>query len=182
MLFFRFFVFHKKKKKRNGSSINPGIACWVYISCLWCCLPSFNKVIFFKKFLHEYYQSVKQFWSRSGPTFCRSWSGSKLFAKVNISRRKNSRLAREELIVNEINSAVLRSRNKIHSYHGPTLSSWKSSIHPFHNPLCILPKANTSKLSSIHFKQRITATRTSLIDRQLPNNKYLYRISEARTL
>ena len=42
----------------------------------------FFKINLFKKFFQEYYQSVKQFGSRSGPTDCRSWSGSKLFAKV----------------------------------------------------------------------------------------------------
>ena len=44
---------------------------------------------FFKEILQEYHQSVKQFGSRSGPTFCWAWSGSKLFAKV-ISRRQKS--------------------------------------------------------------------------------------------
>ena len=43
------------------------------------------KIKFFKKLFQEHYQSVKQFGCRSGPTFCQSWSGSKLFAKV-ISR------------------------------------------------------------------------------------------------
>ena len=43
------------------------------------------KINFFEIFFQEYHQSVKQFGSRSGPTFCRAWSGSKLFAKV-ISR------------------------------------------------------------------------------------------------
>ena len=37
----------------------------------------------FQKFFQEHYQSVKRFRFRSGPTFCRSWSGSKLFAKVS---------------------------------------------------------------------------------------------------
>ena len=46
----------------------------------------FFKINFFEKFFQECYQSVKQFGSRSGPTFCQAWSGSKLFAKV-ISRR-----------------------------------------------------------------------------------------------
>ena len=39
----------------------------------------FFKITFFKKF----FQSVKLFGSRSGPTFCRSWPRSKLYAKVN---------------------------------------------------------------------------------------------------
>ena len=41
-------------------------------------------------------KNVKQVGFRSGPTFCRSWSGSKLFAKV-ISRRQKSSLAGKEL-------------------------------------------------------------------------------------
>ena len=49
----------------------------------FCCrLLTFFKINFFEKFFQEHYQSVKQFGSRSGPTLCRSWSGSKLFAKV----------------------------------------------------------------------------------------------------
>ena len=39
---------------------------------------------------------VKQFRSRSGPTFCRAWSGSELFEKV-ISRQQKSTLAGKEL-------------------------------------------------------------------------------------
>ena len=42
----------------------------------------FQNQHFFKKFFQEYHQSVKQFGSRSGPTFCQAWSGSKLFAKL----------------------------------------------------------------------------------------------------
>ena len=52
----------------------------------------FSKINFFKKFFQEHCQSVKQFGSRSVPTFCWSWSGSKLFAKV-ISRWQKSPLA-----------------------------------------------------------------------------------------
>ena len=51
-----------------------------------CRLLIFFKIDFFKKFFQEYNQSVKQFGSRSGPTFRRAWSGSKLFAKF-IGRR-----------------------------------------------------------------------------------------------
>ena len=55
---------------------------------LFCCrLHTFFKINLFKLFFQELYQSVKQFESRSEPMFCRSWSGSKLFAKV-ISRRQ----------------------------------------------------------------------------------------------
>ena len=44
-------------------------------SCFCCRLLTFFKMNFFKKFFQELYQSVKQFGSRSGPMFCRSWSG-----------------------------------------------------------------------------------------------------------
>ena len=53
----------------------------------------FFKITFSEIFFQEHYQSVKQFGPRSGPTFCRSWSGSKLFAKV-ISRQQKALLAR----------------------------------------------------------------------------------------
>ena len=46
--------------------------------------------IFFK-----YHQGVKQYGSRSGPTFCRAWSWSKLLAKV-ISRWRKSPLVGKE--------------------------------------------------------------------------------------
>ena len=48
-----------------------------------CCL--FSELTFLKKIFREYHQSIKQFGSRSGPTFCQAGSGFKLFAKV-ISR------------------------------------------------------------------------------------------------
>ena len=48
------------------------------------------KINLFKKFFQEHYQSFKRFGFRSGPTMHRSWSGSKLFAKVIIiSRQQN---------------------------------------------------------------------------------------------
>ena len=54
------------------------------------------KLTFSKNIFQEYHQSVKQFGSRSGLTFCRVWSGSILFAKV-ISRWQKSPLAGKEL-------------------------------------------------------------------------------------
>ena len=56
----------------------------------------FFKINFSKIISQEYHQSVKQFGSRSDPTFCRAWSGSKLFAKV-ISRWHELPLAEKEL-------------------------------------------------------------------------------------
>ena len=57
----------------------------------------FSKLSFWKKIFQEHYQSVKWFGSRSSPTFCRAWSGSKLLAKV-ISNQQNLLLAGIELI------------------------------------------------------------------------------------
>ena len=58
----------------------------------------FFQIEFLEKFFQEYNheQRVKRFGSRSGPTFCRFYSGSKLFAEV-ISTRQKSPLARTEL-------------------------------------------------------------------------------------
>ena len=61
-------------------------------------LLTFFQNIFLQKFFQEHYRSVKQFRSRSGPTFCQSWSGSKLFVKV-ISRQQKLPLAPKGLIV-----------------------------------------------------------------------------------
>ena len=49
------------------------------------------------KFDQEYHQSVKQFGSRAGPTFCRALSGSKLLAMV-VSRRQASTGLRRYLV------------------------------------------------------------------------------------
>ena len=51
-------------------------------SCSCSPLLTFFKIKFFKKLFQEHYQCVKQFGSKSGPTYCQSCSGSKLFAKV----------------------------------------------------------------------------------------------------
>ena len=57
-------------------------------SRFYCRLLSFFKINFFKKFFQKHYQSVKLYGSRSGPIFCPSWFGSKLFANV-INRQLN---------------------------------------------------------------------------------------------
>ena len=71
-------------------------ACWEIFHAFVVICWHFSKLFFFKKFFQEHYQSVKWFGSRSGPTVCRSWSGSKLFATV-ISRQQKWQLARKEL-------------------------------------------------------------------------------------
>ena len=83
---------------------------------------SFQNEIF-KEFFQEHYQSVKWFEPRSGPPLCRSWSGSKLFAKV-ISRRQKSLLARlEKKIICNFDSF---------SFRNPT-SVTTSNVHDFKN-------------------------------------------------
>ena len=47
----------------------------------------FLKINFFKKLFQEYYQSVKQFGSRSGPTFCQVLGGW-LNLEFNFSQKK----------------------------------------------------------------------------------------------
>ena len=65
-------------------------SCWL-LGKLLMLLPLsadfFSKFTFQKKFFQEYFQSVKWFGSRSGPTYCWSLSVSKLFAK-DISRQQ----------------------------------------------------------------------------------------------
>ena len=56
--FLRFFVF-----------LDWGLLLHTFI-CFCCHLLIFVKIIFFAKFLQEYYQSVKHFESRSSSTFC----------------------------------------------------------------------------------------------------------------
>ena len=70
-------------------------------SCLVVCW-FFFKIDFSEKFFQEHYQSVKWFESRSGPTFCRSWFGSNLFAKI-ISRRRKLPLGNKVLTLVMLN-------------------------------------------------------------------------------
>ena len=55
------------------------------------------RLFFLQKIFQVHYQSVKRVGSRSGSAFCRSWSGSKLFAKFIIEHTTSSPLAREGL-------------------------------------------------------------------------------------
>ena len=71
-----------------GLSISSPVEFTLWMLGHFCFLSyaDFFSKLTFQKFIQEYDQSVKQFGSRSGPTICRAWSGSKLFAKM-ISRR-----------------------------------------------------------------------------------------------
>ena len=60
-------------------------ACWVIFHAFAVICWLFSKLTFFKRFFREHHQCFKWFGPRSRRTFCRSWSGPKLFAKV-ISR------------------------------------------------------------------------------------------------
>ena len=64
---------------------------WIILHAFFLSVEFF-KINIFKKFFGEYRQRVKQFGFRSGLTFCRARSGSKLFAmtKVAISREKRA--------------------------------------------------------------------------------------------
>ena len=55
-------------QKKNITEL---FAYWVILHA-FCHLLILFKINFLEKFFQEYYQSVKQFGSRSGPTFCRA--------------------------------------------------------------------------------------------------------------
>ena len=49
----------------------------------WVILHAFFKISFFEKIFQEYHQSIKQFGSRSGPTFCRPDLGPNCLQKLS---------------------------------------------------------------------------------------------------
>ena len=87
---------------------NQLFECWVILHAFMLSPDGFYsfKSNIFKKFFLEYYQSVKQFGSRSGLTFCRSWFGPKLSAKVISIRHKTSNPGRSHTFV-EINHEII---------------------------------------------------------------------------
>ena len=118
-------------KKLFATELNKMLILWMLgnYACFFCCLWIFLKLLFFKNIFQEYHQSVKQFGSRSGPTFCRFWSGSKLFAKA-ITRWQKSPLAGKELIKRRgANSFLLENTfftegNWAEGNHTGTQESW----------------------------------------------------------
>ena len=75
-------------RKQNYSKLTQSTVCLLgNFACPFVVCRFFFKFNFFKKFFQEYHPSVEQFGSRSGPTICRAWSGSKLFAKVFCRRQ-----------------------------------------------------------------------------------------------
>ena len=80
----------------------------------------------------QHYQSVKQFGSRSGPTFCWAWSGSKLFAKVISRQQKSQLLTRNELSELKLPSIKLVPFcNKISFSKRSCLDAVLNSFHAF---------------------------------------------------
>ena len=110
-----------------------------------CCLLIFFKINFFKKFIQEHQQSIKQLESRSGQTLCimQALFGYKLFAKV-ISRMhkqvkslrniysktcvKRSLWKRQKLVIKtnfplmQVKSIAEYSKGSILQYFWPSLS------------------------------------------------------------
>ena len=72
-------VLVKLWKYTRGKPFN--LACLLTFHALVVICWLFFKINFYKKLFQEYYQSVKEFRSRSGRTLCWCWSGFKLFAK-----------------------------------------------------------------------------------------------------
>ena len=86
-------------------TFNAFVICWL-----------FSKFPFKKKIFPEHYRSVKWFGSRSGPTFCRSWSGSKLFAKVisrwqEAAKRKEQRHIKFETLITLIYQQIYLNKH-----------------------------------------------------------------------
>ena len=106
------FCWKTKKQQNNCCTILTPRWCWVkhLVDLTLCMLCNFACFFLFfcrlwtclfllKKLFQEYHQSVKQFGSRLGPTFCWASSGPKLVAKV-ISRRQKLPAASESSVNN----------------------------------------------------------------------------------
>ena len=73
LLLFRHYISHKIT---FGAPSSGGVLCSACGAFIWHLI--FFNINFFQKSFQEYHQSVEQYGSRSGPTFCRALSGSKL--------------------------------------------------------------------------------------------------------
>ena len=97
--------------------------CWIISNASVVFYWLFFKINFFKKSFLEHNQSVKWFGSRSKQIFCRSWSKSKLFAKV-ISGWQKWPLARKGLSYQLLKSNCFRVINSSIFYQWMQLSEW----------------------------------------------------------
>ena len=68
-------------------------ACWIIFETFVIICWLLIKINFFQKYLQEHYQSVKWSISRSEPTFCWYWTGSKLFANCISWQEKSGELS-----------------------------------------------------------------------------------------
>ena len=118
------FTWSQLKNQRIINSLHAGFVFMLLLSSA----DFFSKLTFFQKFIQEHNQGVKQLGFRLGPTFCWSWSGSKMFAMV-ISRRQKLSLARKELSqslghqIEELNYLCILLASKVSksSNHGPAI-------------------------------------------------------------
>ena len=79
-------------------------ACWEMFYFFLLSLLTFSNLNFStKKKFRKNYQRVKWFGSSSGPTFCLSWSGSKLFAKVQQTTKVATSIERELSVLLPLN-------------------------------------------------------------------------------
>ena len=106
-------------------------------ACFFCGLRIFFLINFFKNIFQEYHQIVKQFGSRSGPTFCLAWSGSKLFAGV-ISRWQKFATSRERVKQNNHNGYYFTGKVRSSFFNMCKIGRVKSSCTctKYHPGLC----------------------------------------------
>ena len=107
-------------------------------SCSYFRLLAFFKIMYFlKKKNQDHHQSVKQFGSRSRPTFCWSSSGFKLFAKGYWQTTKLSTDMQRVITDKYFSVQYIVSYRDIHAY---VYHKYSDTLNTF-NMLCPLNKA-----------------------------------------
>ena len=103
------------------------ISFWIFQYLIAFIIPShfiIVLILLFEYWIFQYLQGVKQFGSRSGPTKCRAWSGSKLFANV-ISRCQRLLLASKGLNTEQLTNTTVWLKPWLKQFHlAPTFSIW----------------------------------------------------------
>ena len=109
-----------------------------HCSCFYFRLPTFFKIKFFLKITTQgHQQSVKQFGSRSSPTFCWSLSGFKLFAEGYCQSTKLSTDMQRVITGKYFSVQYIVSYRDIHAY---VYHKYSDTLSTF-NMLCLLNKA-----------------------------------------
>ena len=106
-------------------------------SCFYIRLLTFFKIKFLRTNHQDHHQSVKQFGSRSRPTFCWSSSGFKLFAKVYWQTTKLSTAMQRVITGKYFSVQYIVSYIDIHAY---VYHKYSDTLNTF-NMLCPLNKA-----------------------------------------